>query len=232
MPRRIRPKYGIDPVQEVAAFSFNDTEAKRVLDALGTPKAHRDDIIAQLQECARAYLWLRNQYQEQPTRAQQNAALKEVAHLAQEHGNGLRSLEKRLRGLDMGTELELRSRFQPLHGDFIDAIENVSDGLSDFTRAAEEALRAGKKKSGPRILTHVQRAVVELANIYEKFTEEHFSHNPKVLTKYVGIPKSPAGRFVIAFFEIVDTNVRPQSLSTAMASVSKHRPGSQRASTS
>jgi hypothetical protein len=231
MPRKIRPKYGIDPVQEVPAFSFNDTEAERALNALGALKANRDDVIVHLQECARAYLWRRNQNQEEPTRAQQNAALKEVAHLAREHGNGLRNLEMRLHSLDMGTEFELLTRFPALHrGDFADAIENASDVFSDLARAAEDALQAGQQ-SGPRIQTHVRRAVVELAKLYEKFTGERFSHNPKELTKYVGRPNSRAGRFIIAFFEIVDPNIPPQSLSTAMASIIKAKFAEQKAPT-
>jgi hypothetical protein len=37
--------------------------------------------------------------------------------------------------------------------------------------------------------------------------------------KYDGEPHSPAGDFIIAFFDIVDHTVRRTSLSTAMASI-------------
>jgi len=87
--------------------------------------------------------------------------------------------------------------------DLTDAIANLADGLETFAQAAEKALQAGKQRSGPAIQTHVQRAVDELASLYERLSGERFSHNPKLLTKYDGRPHSPAGRFIAAFFKIV-----------------------------
>jgi len=81
MPKKITPKYGIDPVQEVPAFSFTDAQIKQLFDALGPAKGGRHEIIAQLERCARDYFWRRKQNQEKPRRAEQ-AALKEVGHLA------------------------------------------------------------------------------------------------------------------------------------------------------
>ena len=164
------------------------------------------------------------QNQEKPRRAEQNAALKEVGHLARDHGKGLRGLEARLRSLDMGSEWELMTTLPAFDmRDLTDAIANSADGLETFAQAAEQALRAGKQKSGPRIQTHVQRTVVKLASLYEEFTDEPFSHNPKVLTEYDGKPHLPAGRFMAAFFEIVDPSIQPTTLSTAMARVVKSR---------
>jgi len=224
MPRKIRPKYGIDPVQEVLAFSFADTEIERLFNALAPVKGNRDDVIPRLEECAREYRWRRNQNQETPTRAEQNAALREVGRLAQEHGKGLRSLEMRLRTLDMGTEWELVTRSRMLRtGKFTDAIANTADALEDFAQTAKQALHAGQQKSGPRIQTHLHRAVEKLAALYEEFTGKPLSHNPKLLTEYDGEPHSPAGRFIVAFFEIVDPHIRLTSLSTAIASVVKSR---------
>jgi hypothetical protein len=227
MPKKIRPKYGIDAVQEVPAFSFSDAEIERLFNALAPVKGDRHEIIAHLERCARDYFWLRNQNQELPTRAEQNAVLKEVSHLA-------RNLEMRLRALNMDTEWELMMELSAFH-----SIKKVKHAIPDLARqleylaeAADGALGAGKQKSGPRIQTHVQRAVDKLAHLYEQFTSESFSHNPKLLTEYGGEPHSRAGRFVVAFFEIVDRNIPPTSLSTAMASIVKSRGARQNAATS
>jgi hypothetical protein len=226
MRRKIGPKYGIDPVQEVPAFSFADTEIERLFNALAPVKGNRDDIIARLLECAREYRWRRDQNQKKPTRAEQNAALKEVGELA-------RDLGTRLRRLDMDTEWELTMMLPAFRtSNLTDAFADLSDRLEDFAWAAEQALRAGKQKSGPRIPTHVQRTVVKLASLYEEFTGERFSHNPKQLTKYDGEPHSRAGGFIVAFFEIVDPGIRPTSLSTAMASIVKSRRAPQNAAAS
>ena len=37
MPRKIKPKYGIDPVQEVPTFSFTDTEIIQLFETLSQP---------------------------------------------------------------------------------------------------------------------------------------------------------------------------------------------------
>jgi hypothetical protein len=222
MPRKTKPKYGIDPVQKVPAFSFDATEVERLLDALGPVKGKPDDIVARLQQCVSEYRWRRDQNEGTPTRAEQNAALKEVLDLARKHGKGLRSLEVRLRSLDMRTESELLIGFSALLGNnFTDQIANFVDSLEPLARAAEQALRAGKQESGPRVQTHVQRTVERLATLYEEFTGQRFSHNPKLLERYDGQPHSRAGRFIVAFFEIVDPKVTATSLSTTMASIVK-----------
>lgn len=197
MPRKIRPKYGIDPVQEIPPFSFADTAIERLLIALGPVNGNREDIIARLAKCAREYRWRRKQNLESPTRAEQNAALKEVCHLARGHGIGLRRLEKTLRTLDIGTEWELVIRSPALDPiDLGDGIANLADGLEHLAQIADQALRTGEQKSGPRVKTHVHRTVVKLASLYEEFTGKRFSHNPKLLTEYNGEPHSPAGRFI------------------------------------
>ena len=100
MPRKIRPQYGIDPVQEVSAFSFTDEQRERLFNVLRSVKSNRDDIIAELIKCAGNYIWLRSQNQQKTTRAQQNAVLKELGRLA-------RDLEARLRSLDTDTAWRL-----------------------------------------------------------------------------------------------------------------------------
>jgi hypothetical protein len=222
MPRKIRPKYGIDPVQEVPAFSFTDAQIEHLFKALAPVKGDREQIIADLVSCARDYRWLRNQNREKPTRAEQNAALKEIGQLAWD-------LAVRLRSIDMDTQWELMSKHPAFHsGDFTEAITNLTDQLEDFEDAADQALRAGKMKSGPRSPIWIQRIVVRLADLYEKFTGKSFSHNPKQLTQYDGEPRSKAGRFIVTFFEIVDPSVTPQSISTAMASIIKSRSSGQK----
>jgi hypothetical protein len=218
MPRKIRPKYGIDPVQEVPAFSFTDAQIEHLF-ALAPVEGDRREIAAQLERCARDYFWLRNQNQKKPTRAEQNAALKEVGQLA-------RGLEMRLRSLDTDTEWELMVTAPAFH------TSNFTDSVADLADRAEQALRAGKQNSGRRIQTHVQRTVVRLANFYEQFTGEPFSHNPKLLTEYDGTPHSPAGNFMVAFFQIVDPKISSTSLSTAMASIVKFRRARDKAASS
>jgi hypothetical protein len=222
------PKYVADAVQPVPAFSFTEAEEKRLIGLLTPANGKRDRIIAQLVECARSYFWRRNQSQQQPTRAEQNAVLKELGDFARTNADELRKLEMRLRSLDLCTELELDSGLSACRlPRLTDGIADLADWAWALQRAAEQALAAGKQKSGPRMRMHVQRAVLELANLYEKFTGKPFSHNPKRLSEYDGKPHSPAGDFIVAFFEIVDPKVTKTSLSTAMARIVSQRNSAQ-----
>jgi hypothetical protein len=217
MPRKIRPKYGIDPTQKVPDFSFTRAEKERLLKALNPVNGGPDEIIERLVVCARNYLWVHNQYREMPTRAQQNATLEEVGRLARDLGTGLC-------GLDKDTEWELMSNHPAFRTrDFIRVIPELADQLEDIADAAELALHAGQKKSGPRTHTYLQRAVLTLAKLYEQSTGKRFTHNPKEKTGYKGEPHSPGGLFILVFFAIVDPTVRQQSISTAMARIVKSR---------
>jgi hypothetical protein len=108
----------------------------------------------------------------------------------------------------------------------MESIGDVAERLGNLGWAAEQALRDGKKQSGPRAPSHVQRAVTELASLYSEVTGNPVTHNPRVLTTYAGTPHSPAGRFILEFFSIVDPSISFTSLSTAMASIVRSRPRS------
>jgi hypothetical protein len=131
----------------------------------------------------------------------------------------------------MDTEKELKKTLPELPG-LSDAIEDLADRLGDLVDAAEPAVGTGKKKSGPRIRTYLERAVLQLAKICQDATGKPFSHNPKLRTKYVGEPHSDSGRFIIEFFRIVDPDVKLTWLSSAMAIAVKARRGQQQTATS
>jgi hypothetical protein len=217
MPKKIRPKYAVDPVQAVSSFSFNEQEVEPLLNAHPPVEVDRNLIIRRLAEIARRYLWQRDQNQAKPSRAEQNAALTEVSQLAQE-------LELKLRSLDMDTEWELAISVPVSQTpDFAVSTTDFADRLGNLAWAAEQALKDGKKRTGPRAPTHVQRAVTELANLYSQVTANPFTHNPKVRTTYDGTPHSAAGLFILEFFSIVNPSISSTSISTAMASIVRAR---------
>ena len=219
MPRKIGPKYGIDPVQQVPAFSFTESEIERLLNALRLVReSYRDAVVARLVALARTYRWRRDQNQAKPNRAEQNAALAEINHLAQK-------LHMSLHAIDMDTEWQLMMSVPVFRtNNLTDEIRDFADRLGDIAQAAQAALKVGKQKSGPRALAHLQRTVLELANLYEEVTGKCFSHNPRVRTKYDGEPHSSAGHFIVEFFKIVDSEIPPTSISTALAKAVKARP--------
>lgn len=217
MPRKIRPKYAIDPTQRVQDFSFTDAQIQQLFRALAPVNSDRKEMIATLERCSRDYIWRRNQHQQKPTRAEQNVAVKEIGELAAK-------LAEKLRNLYMDTEWEISLRIPEFYSDPPKGpITILANRLENIDIAAEQILSASRRKTGPRSLTWVARTVAELANFYEQRSGKRLSHNPKLKTRYVGLPQSPAGKFIVAFFKIIDPGVTPQSISTAMANYVKFR---------
>jgi hypothetical protein len=225
MPRQIEAKYGVDPVQQVPPFSFTSTQIERLLEALAPVNGDRQEIIKQLENCARDYFWLRNGNRERPTRAEQNAALEEITEFAHDLG-------RRLRSLDMDTQWEVMMALPLFNTNNRTVwIEDCADRVEALAHAAKQALRTGKQETGPRVPTHLQRTVARLATLYEELTNKPFSHNPKQGTEYDGQPHSPAGRFITAFFGMVDPSIPATRISTAMASIVKSRSGGPKSAT-
>jgi hypothetical protein len=174
----------------------------------------RSSLISELERCAREYAWRENQDRQTASRSEQNASLAEISRLTN-------SLATRLRGLDLDALSSLQNGL-PLR-DPLTAIDVLADQLDDFHDAAGQALSVGKKSTGRRVPIGLNRTVTELASLYERATGKRFSHNPKRRTDYLGTPQSPAGRFIVAFFKIVDPAVSPTPLAIAMAAVVKTR---------
>jgi len=217
MPRKIRPRCDIDPVQEVPEFSFTDAQIEQLFKALPSVKSDREVIKAKLERYARDYFWRLSRHHKTLTRAEQNASLAELIRLA-------RSLRTCLCGIDKDTEWELVLKYPASRSsDFTGVIMDLDDRLDDIQHAAEAALYSGKKKSGPRAPTWLQRTVLDLSNLYETVTGERFTHNPKLKTQYDGSPQSRAGHFIVTFFKIVDRNLAHTRVSTAMAHIVKSR---------
>jgi hypothetical protein len=211
MPNKVRARYGIEAVQVVPPFTFTDSQAGTLLARL-SDKHGSAVVVGQLQKCAREYLWVRNQYKMRPTRAEQNVALDEVNNRAGELVSILNGLDK-----DTAWELLIAAKLP------VRSFQQLVNQLDIIADAAAEALRAGKMKRGPRSKIALDRAVENLAALFERVSGSPFAHNPKEFTNYTGRPHSAAGKFVVEFFKIVDPTVKETSLSTAMAGYVKAR---------
>jgi hypothetical protein len=219
MPKKMRPKYGVDPVQEIPALSFTEEETVHLLNELGVcSETSREIVIARLMKTASQYLWLRNQYREKSSVAQQNAALKDIADLARELGAGLDRLQHKLSTMDMDAEWLLSLR-APHLSHLTEQTAYMADELTWLADRGNRAWLEGKVRSGPHRRVAVYRTVAELASIYEEFSGKPLSHNPKKKTIYDGRPHSQAGSFIVAFFDVVDSTVSHTSISTAIASI-------------
>jgi hypothetical protein len=223
MPKKMCPKYGLDPVQEVATCSFTQEQTEHLLNELGLSReTSREIITARLLKLAGKYLWLRNQYHEKSSVAQQNATLKDIADSAGELAAGLDRLGRKLSSMDMEAEWQLLLRAPHLHH-LAEQIAHMADKVASLADCGNKAWLDGKARSGPPPRIPVYRMVAELASLYEEFSGKPLSHNPKIKTAYDGRPHSQAGSFMVTFFDIVDPSVPHTSISTAIASIVRSR---------
>jgi hypothetical protein len=61
--------------------------------------------------------------------------------------------------------------------------------------------------------------VLSLCSLYKQITGKRATHNPHDKTEYTGTPRSEAGRFVEFIVRLVDPEVTPTQISTAMSFV-------------
>lgn len=212
MSRRILPRRGCDPVQIVHPFGFTATQRQQIHDTLPCVRGEESEFIAGLERCAGKFLWLRNQYHARWTQAEQNAALTEIGRLAGE-------LKRQLCCPDIEVEWDLwlsaalSDSYLP---DLCDRLEIVADG-------AARTLELGKKRTGPHRNPAIDRIMPDLKRLYEQYTGNPFSHNPKLKTQYLGRPQTAAGRYVAGFFQAVDPSITQTAICTAMALVVRAR---------
>jgi hypothetical protein len=210
MPKRIKPKYTSDQMQPLPPFAFEDATIANLLESLPILGGNRGQVIANLTRIARDYLWQRNQRQQAPSRAEQNAVLADIAQRSHD-------LAARLVCLPMETEWSLRIHpvlQQVCHNGFAE----LADNLEDIADIARIRLKVDKARTGPQPLAELQRTVDRLALIWKEATGEALTHRATVKTIYDGGPQSRAGRFITAFFATVDPALPATMISTAMAS--------------
>jgi hypothetical protein len=118
------------------------------------------------------------------------------------------------------------SRELPFSRDYgMDTFAEIVQLTRKLGDAVRMALESGRRRGGPRAFEELVQAVDWLREIYERCGGA-FTHTPREKTHYDGRPHSAAGRFVLAFFEMCDPELSPQTISSTMAKVISSRPHS------
>ena len=79
MTRKTVPRRICDPVQIVPEFGFTSAQRQQILHTLPCMCGNESEFIVGLERCARTFRWLRNQYSDRWTQAEQNTAVAEIA---------------------------------------------------------------------------------------------------------------------------------------------------------
>lgn len=210
-------RHYIDP-QAVRRFRLAEPQRAEILATLPCMQGEIAEFVAALERYASDYQWINKQYHGRRSQAEQNALANDINQVAI-------LLASRLRCIDMEVKWNIMS-FAALPPGFL---QDLIEHLETIADAAERTLRRGKHKTGPRRNPAIDRVMPQLSALYERYTGQTFTHNPKQKTEYLGRPQSAAGRFVIAFFRAVDLSISETAICTAMAIVqrSKQRLGRQ-----
>ena len=232
MSKKPKARWGEHGVIAVEEFKFDPKQASLLGSLLGITKSDEvSRLKLEFEEIADAYLCWSAQDEQGPTRAQRNAALRELAETSQR-------LELLLKGLDYASENELIDALAPYPPEIFNhigtrrgldelgfsQIEALRHRLTHFNRCLGSLLKRCLRQRGPQPKKTLPEIIGMLAAVYERETGSRVTHNPYAgVGDYKGVPQSPAGQFMAKFFEIVDPKLPATSIATELArSVSRY----------
>ena len=125
--------------------------------------------------------------------------------------------------MDIGTKMELVvARLRMGDPDDPRFKSDLIGQLRDLSAMLLYAHERSAARRGPVGNSALDWAALRLAIMFEEFAGKPATHNPyEKNCEYKGVPTSAAGKFVTAFFEIVDPNVTPLRVCRALAWVIK-----------
>ncbi len=213
---RGKPRYGVDEVVRRKRVDFDADQLSALAALLGKPElADAGTFEERLSKIATDYCASRQQKSQAPSRATINANLLNLNEIAG-------GLANRLEGMDIGTEMELVvARLRMGDPDDPRFKSDLIGQLRDLSAMLLYAHERSAARRGPVGNSALDRAALRLAILFKEFAGKPATHNPYDNLEYKGVPTSPAGKFVTAFFEIVDPKVTPQRVCSALAWVIK-----------
>ena len=232
MAKKTRPRWCDDGVGEVSDFALNSEQARALAAALDITQQQEIDRLAdELNDVGRCYLRWSDQDEKGPTRAERNAALKEVLAAS-------RRLEMLLKALDHASEANLMDSLAPYRrvtlefdedGNITDTpkpresgfrqIQALRARLTHLNMYAGPYLRRQLRRRGPEARKTLPAIIDILGDIYECETGERLTHTPVKGTEYKSGPQSKSGQFIAAFIKIVDPLLPPSAASSALVQV-------------
>ncbi len=97
-------------------------------------------------------------------------------------------------------------------------IQALRDRLTHFNENTAPFLKRCLRQRGPEPRKTLPVIIGFLAEVYEREASDPVTHNPyKGVGDYKGVPQSRAGRFMAAFFEVVDPSLPATSIATELA---------------
>ncbi len=209
---RGKPRYGVDEVVRRTHVDFNADQLSALAALLGKPKlAGASKFEERLSRIATDYRASRQQKSQAAARATINANLLDLEE-------GARKLADKLENMDIKTELELVVALSRMVApDDARWKTDLIGQLRDFSDISFCAHKLSSARRGPEGNFAIDRAALRLVTLFEESAGKPATHNPYDNLEYKGVPTSAAGKFVAAFFEIVDPNVTPQRVCNALA---------------
>jgi len=206
------------------AWSMSTGELEKTADLLGVVECpEREKLHAAIAAAAGCYLRWTKQERATPPLTQQKEQLTKVKNAA---GRLVTEVEKLTRNPDAEFaflyQLQ-RSRDGEISNAAGFAMSMTIDDVLDLVAWLRDGASGGPSfldsRSGPKSRPSLCLFVLSLCSLYEQITGKSATHNPYLKTKYTGSPYSAAGRFVEFIVRLVDPQVTPMQISTAMGHV-------------
>lgn len=222
---------GFDPATDFPSepFQFPAETIESFKHILGVSDSEFEEkVLPRLRDIATDYRRWTAQREATPRRAKTNNELKKLAADA-------KVFARRLRGIDDDVLFQVFRHFDPStvpDGESSSGgsrHHRLADELEVFSQAMRLAHRNVSRQTGPDANRDLPLAVGMLVEVYEGTTGMRATQHATQDGIYDGTPRSPAGRFLLAFFRSVDPRKPSEgapsdsAISTALGEVASRK---------
>ena len=199
---------------------FTKSQVAQFGELLGLkPGQHLDQVKSDLNWLAGQYHDWRDKDKEVPSRAERIRSIKALRDAAKNLIKALHNLSFAAEG-DLFMALAANPRSDvvgepPVKGLFETSIYKLE--AARLAKACNWHIGTFVSKPGPEHPVTLSLTIQLLAELWERWTGKTVTHSANKKREHTGIPQSPAGQFMLRFFEIID----PQMPQTTISNILK-----------
>lgn len=220
-------KIARDGIQNKSLFPvWNKEKLKEIHEMLGIKDESLHEWVQLVLQSSTDDYWIKKGFEMiRPTTPEKRKAYEQISKHAEK-------LVHTLAGLEANSEMELIDELLMITDrtevertlDFMQ-LDEMKVMLLHLSKSANQLLMQVSSGRGPKENVVLKEMVNTLLVFYERITGEKATHNPRDEVGYDGVPRSRAGRFVLAVFEFIDKDVanHPSKISSILEEYVRNR---------
>jgi hypothetical protein len=198
---------------------LNEEQIAELVNLLNSEQVNETALIeADLIWIASKHLGWWEQDEKGPSRAQRKSSIEAVRDAARKLDQALSGLSTVAEG-DLSLAYVVRSESEFYKGRSAGSMletDIVKLQTHDLAQVADYQLSIYGSKRGPEPAKTLPLTIKLLADIWGKWTGKPVTHTAIKGREYGGTPQSPAGQFILKFFNFVDLEIRSNAISSVL----------------